>query len=133
MIFEKIPAMLKFSKYQSGFTIVEALVAVSVLAIAFVAVVQIFPGVIGLNADTKRLSTATHLASQKLEEMAATPYANIPINEDPDYTNFTEQGFTGYAWKAKVTQEDDDLKRIEMTVAWDDYLRSVTLTTFKAR
>lgn len=118
---------------RKGFTIIEAVVAVAILSIAFVAIIQIFPGTIGLNTNSKRLTVATHLAQQKLEEFVATPYSYISLESDPSFTNFTESGFYDFAWKAKITQEDTDLKKIEVTVSWDNQKGSITVSTLRSK
>ena len=79
-----------------GFTIIEALIAVSVLTIGFVGVIQIFPGVIGLNARSEDLTVASHLAEMKMEEFIATSYDSISLGTQPtEPTAFTDAGFSG--------------------------------------
>lgn len=108
-------------KIKVGFTIIEALIAVTVLTVGFVSVIQIFPGVIGLNSRSKDLTIASHLAEMKLEEFIATPYTQLTIGTQP--TNpiaFNDEGFNKYKWQVEITKPPEltDIKQIEVTVYW---------------
>ncbi len=123
-----------FKEYFS-FTIIEALIAVSILTVAFVGVIQIFPGVIGLNINSKNLTIASHLGEMKLEEYLAKPYEQIPLGTTPTSPEaFTDNGFENYKWQIEVSQESTDLKKIEVTVFWGNNNQYNTdLVTFQAK
>jgi type II secretory pathway pseudopilin PulG len=119
---------------QKSFTLIEALLAVTILSVAFIGVIGIFPGVIRLNSYSKDLTVASHLAESKLEEFVATGYANIPIDTNPTPVAFTDQGFEKYSWQARVTQESNELKKVEITVLWgNDNQHGTDLTTYKTQ
>lgn len=126
--------MQKSFKIKSAFSLVEAIVAVAVLLTAFVGAARVFPEVIRYNASVKDTTIASHLAADKLEEYIYKDYTNIPINLNPQATNFTESGFEKFSWKAKVSQESTDLKKIELTVVWGTAnVYQTSLVTYKAK
>ncbi|MFC1656872.1 prepilin-type N-terminal cleavage/methylation domain-containing protein [Patescibacteria group bacterium] len=122
-------------KIQSGFTIIEALIAVTVLSVGFVAVIQIFPGVIGLNSRSEDLTIGSHLAEMKLEEFLAKPYANINLGIQPEEpVAFTELDFTNFKWQAEISEPEDtsNLKQLEITVFWGNNNQyNTSLSTYK--
>lgn len=123
----------KYPKIKNAFTIIEAIVAVAVLTVGFIGVIQIYPGIIKLNARTSDLTVASHLAEMKTEEFVAKSYSQIPINANPIALAFTDQGFEKYFWQAKITQESSDLKKMEITVLWGpNKIYNTKLITFKA-
>ena len=124
-------------KIQPGFTIIEALIAVTVLSVGFVGVIQIFPGVIGLNSRSEDLTIASHLGEMKMEEYLATPYDNILTGIEPNEpTPYTEEGFTNFKWQAEVTEleKTSNLKEIQITSFWGSNNQySTDLVTYKTK
>lgn len=124
-------------KIQSGFTIVEALIAVTILSVGFIAVIQIFPGVIGLNSRSKDLTIASHLAEMKLEEFFATSYDNISLGIQPEEPiAFTDEEFSDFKWQAEIIEPEDttNIKQIQVTTFWGNSGQySTDLVTYKTK
>ncbi len=58
---------------QRGLTLIEILVALSILALAVLALAPLFTGAIRTNASSNQLTTANTLAREKLEELSGYP------------------------------------------------------------
>jgi prepilin-type N-terminal cleavage/methylation domain-containing protein len=105
-----------------GFTIIEIMFALSIFAIGILAVSGLSITSVGSNASSRRITEATALAEDRLERLAALPYANIQNGSE------TTAGYQ-ITW---VVAEDDllgDTKSITVTVSslsgWKE--KSVTI------
>jgi type IV pilus assembly protein PilV len=114
---------------QEGMTLVEILVAVTVLIVGILAVAIMFPTSSGNIDHAGRTSTATALAQEKLEEIRNTLFDSITGGSDNP---------SGYS---RVWTVSDDgsypfrLRRVTVTVSWSSGLgrpHSVTLETLIA-
>ncbi len=128
---------LRGKNIKLGFTIVEALIAVTVLSIGLVSVIQIFPGVISLNSRSEHLTISSHLTEMKLEEYLSTPYNSISIGIQPEEpTTYTEEGFENFKWQAEVIEPEDttNIKQIQITTFWGNNNQYNTdLITYKTK
>lgn len=64
-------------KGDEGFTLIEVLIAVSIFAVALIALASLATQGMKATESGKRLSQAVNVANQKLEALKAVPYANI--------------------------------------------------------
>jgi len=76
---------------QNGFTILEVMIAISILAIGLLAVFSSQNMAIQGNNRANRLTEAMTLAQDKVEELLALPFANVnatgsPVNDPGGYT-----------------------------------------------
>jgi len=76
---------------QNGFTILEVMIAISILAIGLLAVFSGQNMAIRGNDRASHLTEGMTLAQDKLEELLALPYANVnatgsPVNDPAGYT-----------------------------------------------
>jgi len=95
-----------------GFTLLEVLIAMAILAIALVVVFQSQSQSISMASNARFVTTASLLAQSKMTEMEAMKSANV----DSDRGDFGEE-FPDYTWQAEVTEtEIDQIKRIDVTV-----------------
>lgn len=115
---------------QSGFTLLEVLVATVILAAGVVLISQsISRGIWGL-ALSRQYTTATFLAQQKLAELVA---GIISANETRG--DFGEE-YPSYSWELDFADVGDpmlDLEEVTLTVRWDAGRgeRSVVVTTLR--
>jgi general secretion pathway protein I len=120
---------------KGAFTLLEVMIAVSIIAIALVAL---------FGSQSRSLSHATEahfnivapmLASGKLAELEAADTA--PNNDDGDFGD----EFPGYSWKVETDRASFDspealaklenpLQKIELTVLWSETKFSYTLTYY---
>jgi prepilin-type N-terminal cleavage/methylation domain-containing protein len=111
---------------QSGFTILEVMVAISILAIGLLAV---FSGQnMAIQGDNRanRLTEAMTLAQDKVEELLALPYDDVDATGSP----FTDPG--GYTLVWTVTEHSaDNYKLITVTVIGQGLRKPLQLNCIK--
>lgn len=84
---------------KSGFTLIELVIAISVLSIAIGSSLLIFANVTNQTAMPEILNVSTGLAEQELERVTALRFSDI-MNQSP--TNFTGN-FSSYSYEIQVT------------------------------
>lgn len=98
--------------YGKGFTLLEVMIAMAILAIALVAVFSSQAQSISMTADSRFTTTATLLAQSKMVECEATALRDIGSNSGDFGSDFPD-----YVWRVEVKDMDRDLlKKIEVTV-----------------
>jgi prepilin-type N-terminal cleavage/methylation domain-containing protein len=124
---------MKVSKSESGFTLIEVLVTSVVIAIATVAIVEVFISVDRLNRQSRNLADATQIAQQKIESYRNIAYSNIPASE-----NFTSSLPATLAAPRSATASFHDLspaipglKQLDIVIYYTDgrARRDVQVTT----
>jgi len=106
---------------REGFTLLEVVVALAILAVGILAIFDLFSGSLRLSEGARDVSAAQVYASQRMEEALLSP------NPVPG----VEQGSFGgkYRWEARTTQElpeeDSPFRevRIRVIVSRDDGAR----------
>jgi len=99
-------------KKQSGFTLLEVMIAMSILAIALVAVFQMQSQSISMAGESRFMTTAAFLAQSKM----------VDIEAGSSLDNQTQKGdfapdHPEYAWSIQVTDTPiAKLKKIEVSV-----------------
>ena len=109
--------MMKKSK---GFTLIEVLISLVILAISLLALAGLMTTTTKNNSVGGRLTEAATLAQDKLEELRAVSWDNIPLNQTND-TPVTRPGIQyERTWIARLNATNADIKEIEITVRWTD-------------
>jgi len=89
-----------------GFTLLEVMVAMAILAMAMVALSEIDAGAVAMHAYAKKLDVATILAKEKMLDVETQlDEKGLPAegeNIDPSDGTFEEEGFPSYSWKVDV-------------------------------
>jgi len=70
---------------QRGLTMIETLVAISILLIAILAIIRIFPTGLQATKTAEMKTVAAFLAQEMIEEVASYSYADIPVNTNEEY------------------------------------------------
>ncbi len=145
--------MIKSLKKQNGFSLLEVLIALVILAIGLLAVAQMQITAIKGNAYGSGMTNASSLASNTLERLMALPYTNAaltPTGAPPDAPLTTgstldplvavEGGVNNEGYTRVYWVEDDTpsigMKQITVRVVWADsnnIIRSATMITQKAQ
>ena len=107
----------------AGFTLLEIMVSISIIAIVLVAVYRMHTQTISMNTSVKFYTTAPLLAHGKIAELEITP-----LNElTDDSGNFGEE-FAGYRWNVSINDVEskflgatgEDLKKIDVTISFNN-------------
>ena len=99
-------------KKKAGFTLLEVMIAMAILAIALMAVFQLQSQSISMSSESRFMTTASLLAQSKMadiEAVASLSNSNQKGDFAPEYPE--------YAWTTQVTDTQiAKLKRIEVNV-----------------
>ena len=113
----------------SGFTLIEIMIAMFVLAVGLLGAAGVATTVINGNALSKKITTATTLAQDKMEELKGTDYASIATDSDTQESIYTR------TWTVTSDSPAADIKTIEVKVEfqWKGTTHNVTLKTMVAQ
>jgi prepilin-type N-terminal cleavage/methylation domain-containing protein len=118
-----------------GFTLVENLVAITVLCIGFLAVAAIITSTMRGRCFSARATCATVLAQEKMEDVMRIGYSGLP-SADETYTEAygTIPHFPEYSRVVTVDATDPSvgMKTVTITVYWNSHRHDVRLETIVA-
>ena len=119
----------------SGFTLLEVMVAMAIMAIVLVSVYRMQSQTLTMNTAARFYTQAPMLAQSKLAQLEAASAGTI-VGDSGDFGD----KFPGYSWSISTDEVSSetlgefaaDLKRIEMTVAFnsDEYVYNVRTYRF---
>ncbi|MGD2127458.1 MAG: prepilin-type N-terminal cleavage/methylation domain-containing protein [Desulfobacteraceae bacterium] len=110
-------------KVDNGFTLLEVMVAITLIAIALMAVLGSQSQSVSLAGEARFYTTAALLAQTKMAEIES----QDPEDLTADSGDFDED-FPGYTWKLAVSNVmldrpenvSDHLKQVDLTIAWGE-------------
>ena len=86
-----------------GFTLLETVVALAILALALMAIFDINSGAVANHAYAKKLTVATLLARSKMTDLEQKLYDEGFSNDDREEDgDFSSEGWEGFKWRAKI-------------------------------
>ena len=103
---------------KAGFTLLEILVAMSIITFALIAIFKLYTQTISMNHLLSFNTTAPFLAQKKMAEQTS-----MPGKELSDNTGDFGEDFPGYTWAVSVEEvasevlEMEDLKKIDLRVS----------------
>lgn len=117
-----------------GFTLLEMMVAVAIIAIALVSVYKLHAQTIGLSAITRFNSTAALLAQSRLALVEARPLADA----SDDSGDFGSE-HPGYTYKIVISDVESEifknpgptLKKIDIEIALNEDEQTYKLSTYR--
>jgi general secretion pathway protein I len=123
-----------FSRTLSGFTLLEVMIALAVMSIVLVSVYRMHSQSLSMNTAARFYTLAPLLAQSKMAELETLSSDGFP-NDSGD---FGEQ-YPGYSWQTSITDVSsevlgevaDDLKRIDLTVSYNNNQFSHSLRTYR--
>lgn len=122
---------MKKHNRQEGFTLVEVLIAMFLLVTALLGTAAVTATVINGNAFSSRMTQATTLAQEKVEEIMAMPYASIgsQSGQDTPMTSYSR------SWSVASNSPAAHMATIEVNVTfpWKGSDRTVSITTVRSR
>lgn len=109
-----------------GFTLIEMMVTLAVLAVSLVALLGLRNRTATLSAHARHITEATLLARKQIAETSLSGFPGLGIR----HGNFSE---TAYLWREEVRQTPFDLVReLILTVYWNEnaHKEEVRFTTY---
>jgi general secretion pathway protein I len=104
--------LLWMKKSEKGFTLMEVMIAITILAIALVAVYQSQSQSISMTSNSRFLTTAALLAQSKMTEIEILEPDRISSGSG-DF----DEDFPDYTWRVDISDTQIDLlKKIEVSV-----------------
>jgi general secretion pathway protein I len=103
---------------KAGFTLLEILVAMSIITFALIAIFRLYTQTISMNQRLAFNTTAPFLAQKKMAEQTS-----MPGEELSDSTGDFGEAFSAYTWAVSVEEvvsevlETEDLKKIDIRVS----------------
>lgn len=109
---------MKMLNSESGVTLIEILIAVTILAIGLLGVAGLQVTAIKGNSHGNTISQATAIAEERLEIIRNMDYSEVTFDPNP----FVENNVDGTIYTRTTEVEDNtplnDLKRVTVTVSW---------------
>jgi type IV pilus modification protein PilV len=102
---------------ENGFTLVEILIAVMVLAIAFLAMYQMQAMAIRGNETSNQVTVATILAQDRMEQIRNATYDNVTSTNFPTENYGTIPNFSQFRREITIT-ENGRIKTVRVSVLW---------------
>ena len=122
------------SRTASGFTLLEVMIALAVMAIVLVSVYRMHSQSLTMNAAARFYTLAPLLAQNKIAELEMLSADGFP----EDSGDFGEQ-YPGYSWRTSLVDVSsevlgevaNDLKQIDLTISFNDDQFSHSLRTHR--
>ncbi len=136
----------KIEKYmaEGGFTLLEVIMAISILTAGLLAVASMQISAIQGNSLAGQLTTGTSIAQDKMEELLSLPYTLLVTHPDlvnntdnggPHFESSPPDGFDFVQWDVTDDTPETGTKTITVTVAWHERgaQKTTSLSSFKTR
>ena len=117
------------ARSRRGFTLLEVVIALGILALSVMILVETQAGALFMSTDADRISTATHLAEEKMAEALLTleqeGWTTQDIEEDGDFDDFGSEDFRGGVLRLDVEDQYEGfrwaytIQRIELSLPTD--------------
>ena len=121
---------------ESGFTLLELLVALTILSIGLLGTAMLTTGIIRGNFFSKNITSATAVAQTTIEGAQRVGYAavNTYVTDSSKVPPTVSMGEVSFSQSASVTNNSpaSNMKTVSITVSWNEAnnaARSVTLQT----
>ena len=118
----------KYFSNPSGFSLIEVIVAFTILAVAFIGLVQAFPFGLAINKEAENTTVASYLAQDKIEELTSSGYSDISVgiievkhrlSDDPSNYLYNYQRETVVSYvdgNLSEVGEGEGMKKISVTI-----------------
>ncbi|MDY7225445.1 prepilin-type N-terminal cleavage/methylation domain-containing protein [Hyalangium rubrum] len=94
---------------QRGFTLLETVIALAILALALMAIFDLNSGAVSNHVYSKHLTVASLLARSKMTDLEQQLYDDgFPADDDEEAGDFSEEGWPNFKWRAKIIAPKTD-------------------------
>ena len=111
---------------KKGFTLIELLVAMSILSIGFLGAATLVVGIMKGNYHAKKVTTASILAQDKLEDMVNAGYPSA-VDSSAGYNVMPEFRSFRRVTSVSLNTPQPDMKTIHIEVFWKNDAHSVVV------
>ena len=126
-------------KAQSGFTLVEVMIAISILTVGLLGVATMQMSAIRGNGFSNDTTTALALAEEKMEQLLSLSYTDAELAASTTHEEeinasgeIVTGGFYHRSWVVSdFTSPNPNYKEITMTVTWDSDRHQVSLVCLR--
>jgi prepilin-type N-terminal cleavage/methylation domain-containing protein len=116
------------SNKQAGFTLVELIVALTVVGIIVVGITNLFITVEGTQRRTAHLETASRAGEQKLESLRNVHYNNLTTGSTITFTSELPASIpTPRTATVAITEPTTGLKRLDLTITYREGKKDKTV------
>ncbi|HYH98580.1 prepilin-type N-terminal cleavage/methylation domain-containing protein [Hyalangium sp.] len=92
-----------------GFTLLETVIALAILALALMAIFDLNSGAVANHVYTKRLTVAAFLARSKMTDLEQQLYDDgFSADDDEESGDFSDEGWPQFKWRAKIIAPKTD-------------------------
>jgi Tfp pilus assembly protein PilV len=124
-----------------GFSLLEVLIALSILIIAVVTLAMVMGRSAATNTSARRTTYATLLATDKIEQLRALPFDDAALTTSTtdtlatDCEGFFDEPAPGYhrRWSIVPLTGSTEAVVVTVTVSWGSAATQALLTTLKVR
>ncbi len=122
---------MRRAQNQRGFTLIEIMVAVTLLSVGLLGMAGLTVGIMRGNTLSSEVTTATVLAQAKMEDIKRMDYGDVTQADFPleDYNSIS--GYANYKRDTDIDVDNPDfgMKTVTITVSWDSDASSITVET----
>ena len=105
---------------QNGFTLLEAVIAISIFAVTLLSVISTTYYIVQSNRMSKNMTFAVNLAQNKIDDLKIASYNDIANSSE---SGINESGASGGIFNRTVTVSENitlEYKTVGVEVAWSD-------------
>jgi general secretion pathway protein I len=97
------------TRNRRGFTLLETVVALAILALALMAIFDLNSGAVSNHVYSKHLTVASFLARSKMTDLEQELYdEGFSEDDEEESGDFSDEGWPNYKWRAKIIAPDTD-------------------------
>lgn len=125
---------ISFGRRNGGFTLLEMMIAVSIIAIVLTAIYRLHSQTLMMNSEARFQTMAPLLAQGKLAELEL-----LALSDLADGSGDFGEDLAGYSWRVTVTDIENELlekvqenfKKIDVTVQFNESNLTYNLGTYR--
>lgn len=106
------------NRNDSGFTLVELLVSITLIGIVVTAVTTLFTSIQSVQRRTAYMETATREAQRQMESLRNNNYNNLTAGQTIDFSNDLPDTLQNPSGTVTVSEPDPGLKRVDIQVVY---------------